>query len=142
MSHSATITTSPDDGWTVVKPKARQRTPKLRPKSRQILAQANSAASQAATHKVRSVDEIAAEYDRIRTQYESEKSHEKLLGLVKEHAPKKGVKKAICLGIGTFDPADGGWEMKKKAYIQLAAFLLMVQELGEKLSALTEQNES
>ncbi|KAG9254092.1 uncharacterized protein F5Z01DRAFT_116813 [Emericellopsis atlantica] len=130
MSQSITATATPlDDGWTVVKPKSRQRAPKLRPKSRQILAQASASASQADVKRVRSIAEITAQYDRIRTQYESEASYTKLRDLVKEHAPKKGVKKAVCLGIGTFDPVDGGWEMKKKAFIQLAAFLLMVQVL-------------
>ncbi|KND91756.1 hypothetical protein TOPH_03898 [Tolypocladium ophioglossoides CBS 100239] len=45
---------------------------------------------------------------------------------------------AVCLGIGTFDPADGSGEARRRTYVQLIAFLVMVDELeknagGEKL---------
>lgn len=40
------------------------------------------------------------------------------------------VKKAICLGIGSFDPEDGSWDSKRRTYHQCIAFLAMVEELG------------
>ncbi|KAK5999237.1 hypothetical protein PT974_01629 [Cladobotryum mycophilum] len=48
--------------------------------------------------------------------------------------PPAPVTRAICLGIGSFDPPDGGWEAKRKTYIQLIAFLIMVEELEKSLA--------
>ncbi|UKZ47880.1 hypothetical protein TrVGV298_002114 [Trichoderma virens] len=39
------------------------------------------------------------------------------------------VDEAICLGIGSFDPPDGSWQLKKRAHTQLAAMLHMVKLL-------------
>lgn len=36
---------------------------------------------------------------------------------------------AVCLGIGTFDPEDGAWEVKRRTHIQLVAFQFIVAEL-------------
>ncbi|UNI22243.1 hypothetical protein JDV02_008147 [Purpureocillium takamizusanense] len=43
--------------------------------------------------------------------------------------PPPPVTKAVCLGIGTFDPPDGGWEAKRRTFLQLIAFLILVEEL-------------
>ncbi|KAJ6442383.1 SRR1 domain-containing protein [Purpureocillium lavendulum] len=39
------------------------------------------------------------------------------------------VTKAVCLGIGTFDPPDGGWEPRRRTFLQLIAFVVLVEEL-------------
>ncbi|KAI1432501.1 hypothetical protein GGR50DRAFT_696996 [Xylaria sp. CBS 124048] len=38
-----------------------------------------------------------------------------------------GITRAICFGLGSFDPPDGVWEQRRKAHIQLAAFLTLVE---------------
>lgn len=43
------------------------------------------------------------------------------------------VRKAVCLGIGSFDPENGSWHAKERAHIQLAAFLLIVEEIRKYL---------
>lgn len=42
----------------------------------------------------------------------------------------KPVTQAISLGIGSFDPTDGSWQLKRRAHTQLAAMLFMVRLLG------------
>ncbi|KAK1252267.1 hypothetical protein MKX08_003454 [Trichoderma sp. CBMAI-0020] len=39
------------------------------------------------------------------------------------------ITKAICLGIGPFDPDNGSWIIKDKAHMQFAAFTVIVEEL-------------
>lgn len=39
------------------------------------------------------------------------------------------VSKAVCLGIGSFDPANGSWRARRTAHFQLEAFLSMVESL-------------
>lgn len=39
------------------------------------------------------------------------------------------VRKAVCLGLGSFDPENGSWVTKEKAHVQLAAFLFIVEEI-------------
>ncbi|KAJ4420416.1 hypothetical protein N0V82_004405 [Gnomoniopsis sp. IMI 355080] len=41
------------------------------------------------------------------------------------------VRRAVCLGLGAFDPADGAWVARRRAHVQLAAFLTMVEGLEE-----------
>ncbi|EHK42657.1 hypothetical protein TRIATDRAFT_246475 [Trichoderma atroviride IMI 206040] len=41
------------------------------------------------------------------------------------------IRKAICLGIGSFDPDNGSWITKEKAHMQFAAFSVIVEELQE-----------
>ncbi|OAQ76893.1 SRR1 domain-containing protein [Purpureocillium lilacinum] len=53
-----------------------------------------------------------------------------------EAEPAPPVTKAVCLGIGTFDPPDGGWEPKRRTFLQLIAFLILVEEL-ERLTRTT-----
>lgn len=45
--------------------------------------------------------------------------------------PLPKVSQAVCLGIGSFDPEDGAWEVKRRAHIQLAAFLSIVTDLQQ-----------
>lgn len=47
----------------------------------------------------------------------------------------KPVTQAISLGIGSFDPTDGSWQLKRRAHTQLAAMLFMVRLLEEKTSS-------
>lgn len=83
---------------------------------------------------LRSPSAIAAEYHRIRSAWAAPPSPccLALAALAAKSAQCCGpVSRAVCLGIGTFDPPDGGWEAKRRTYLQLIAFLVMVDELGQ-----------
>jgi hypothetical protein len=128
--------------WTKVTTKSRRRGRNTRP------APAPSAAASASrvvddghdTHK--SPEELAAEYHRIRAQWDAGEPGAQLRRLLAESIskPESGsesgpvpisVSRAVCLGIGSFDPPDGAWEPKRRAFIQLVAFLVIVDALGE-----------
>lgn len=80
---------------------------------------------------LRSASDIAAEYHKVRADWELTPCCAAIRGLIQQHAAQlDSVSEAICLGIGTFDPADGAWEAKRRTYVQLIAFLVMVDELG------------
>ncbi|KAF4119946.1 SRR1 [Geosmithia morbida] len=83
------------------------------------------------TENIRSLEEIAAEYRHVRSQWEKEAACREL----KRHVTNIDVfpvSRAVCLGIGTFDPPDGGWETKRRTFVQLMAFLTMVECLEKK----------
>lgn len=46
------------------------------------------------------------------------------------------VSQIVCFGIGCFDHPDGNWQAKRTSYCQLAALLLVAEELGKILLTL------
>jgi hypothetical protein len=122
--------TGADDGWTHVKPKSRRRPGKKSTKAVHTAQENQIQAVQ--TENTRSPEEIAAEYQRIRSEFEATKAGQELHELMTKNGPKD-VTQGVCLGIGTFDPPDGGWETKRRTFVQLIGFLLMVEALGRKL---------
>ncbi|VUC34133.1 unnamed protein product [Clonostachys rosea] len=121
--------TEADDGWTHVKPKSRRRLGKKSPKAVHTVKENQIHVVQ--TENTRSPEEIAAEYQRIRSDFEGTKAGEELHELMTKNGPE-AVTQAVCLGIGTFDPPDGGWETKRRTFIQLIGFLLMVEALEKR----------
>ncbi|KJZ74282.1 hypothetical protein HIM_06288 [Hirsutella minnesotensis 3608] len=126
--------------WTVVKPRTRGRrrhsssagriraadSRKPAPPDRRPVVNASSSRD-----ACRPVAEIAAEYERIRASWTASEACAALRRIAAAAGP---VSRAVCLGIGTFDPPDGSWDAKRRTFLQLVAFLVMVQEL-EKHSA-------
>ncbi|OHW99304.1 sensitivity to red light reduced-srr1 [Colletotrichum incanum] len=81
---------------------------------------------------LKSVADITAEYESFKARWRDTTCHSKLRDLVKTNAGKhQTVRKAVCLGVGTFDPEDGGWDAKRRSYIQLDGFLTIVEVLSE-----------
>jgi hypothetical protein len=128
------------EAWTFVKPRSRKSkknngksnssTPQL-PQGAQTSAEAPPTFKPRTTN-LRSVDEIEAEYNKVRAEWLDSECCTKLRELVKKQSIGKGTfSKAICLGVGTFDPEDGAWAQKRISYHQLIAFTVMVEELGE-----------
>lgn len=127
----ASLKTTNEQEWTFVVPRksrnGRQRKPRLPdgdgqdPKT-QVLRRDQAS--------IQSPGEIAIEYQRARSQYQQDAASEALKGLVRamKHVH---VDHAVCLGIGTFNPPDGGWETKRRTFFQLSAFLDMVDVLEE-----------
>ncbi|KAM5357517.1 hypothetical protein ACJZ2D_016179 [Fusarium nematophilum] len=117
-----------DQEWTHVTRKSRKSRPK--PSHSHI----NSLPITPRTDSLRSPLDLASDFSRIRTRWVSEPPCQRLRSLVADKATHlKKVSRAVNLGVGTFDPADGAWDAKRSAFVQLAAFLVMVEEL-EKIS--------
>lgn len=116
-----------DSNWTVVSSKSRRRGKSHHvPEARTD--QLDTSNITPRTEGLRPPTDIYAEYQRIRSQWETSRAALKLREIVlQQNVP---ISCAICLGIGTFDPPDGGWETKRRTYLQLIAFLIMVDELG------------
>jgi hypothetical protein len=80
-----------------------------------------------------SLEQIKQNHARFADQWKSSPSCHRLQELLVSHTTSTSkVTKAICFGIGTFDPADGSWEQKRKAHVQLAAFLTIVEHVQSK----------
>jgi hypothetical protein len=79
------------------------------------------------------LEQVKQDYDRFAGHWKSSPSSFRLQELLSNHAASSTssnvVTKAICFGLGTFDPADGAWEQKRKVHVQLAAFLTIVEHL-------------
>ncbi|RCI15786.1 hypothetical protein L249_1728 [Ophiocordyceps polyrhachis-furcata BCC 54312] len=76
----------------------------------------------------RTTSDLAAENDRLRSAWEQTSCCASLRRIVSSTACR--VRHAVCLGIGTFDPDDGGWQTRRTSFLQLAAFSVMVEELA------------
>ena len=83
-----------------------------------------------------SLEQVKQDHDRLASQWKSSPSYGKLQELLSSNTAIVGnsVATAICFGLGTFDPPDGAWEQKRKAHIQLAAFLAIVEHLQRQAS--------
>ncbi|KAI2627194.1 hypothetical protein GGS21DRAFT_528987 [Xylaria nigripes] len=82
-----------------------------------------------------SLEQVKQDHDRFSIHWKSSSSCIRLQELLSSHATGiQNITRAICLGLGTFDPPDGAWEQKRKAHIQLAAFLTIVEHLQSKAS--------
>lgn len=88
-----------------------------------------------------SVEEITRQHESLQTQWETSTSREALIALLdKQFAAATSdapitIHDAICLGAGTFDPADGSWQAKRSAHLQVLAFETMVSHLGRCLTS-------
>lgn len=118
-----------DDEWTFVKPRRSRRS---NPPGRADTSSPAPPTPARRTGPPRPVRDIAAEYRALRAAWEPSPACRSLRALVAARAAAAAapVTQAVCLGIGTFDPADGGWEARRRTYVQLIAFLVMVDELG------------
>ncbi|KAI0542810.1 hypothetical protein GGR58DRAFT_171956 [Xylaria digitata] len=83
-----------------------------------------------------SLDQVKQDYDRFSSQWKSSPSHGQLQELLSSRTNDTSsvATKAVCFGLGTFDPPDGAWEQKRKAHVQLAAFLAIVEHFQSKAS--------
>lgn len=78
-----------------------------------------------------SADDINAVHDKIASKWRASEAHEKLCTLVEANASSHAaITRAVCLGLGAFEPDDGSWVAQRRSHVQLAAFLTMVGKLG------------
>ncbi|KAH9905476.1 hypothetical protein F4778DRAFT_779812 [Xylariomycetidae sp. FL2044] len=121
---------SDDDtnGWIHVRGKGRRTQNRNHPK----LHPANTPNSQIRPDSsLLTVADVAKEHTRIVDQWKTSTCFRQLKDLVTSEAKGTLVTRALCLGLGTFDPTDGAWQAKRKAHVQLAAFLCIVEGLEQ-----------
>lgn len=78
-----------------------------------------------------SPQDIEADHQKIAAQWRATDSYATLRETVRSNAASHApITRAICLGLGPFDPEDGSWTAQRRSHTQLAAFLAVVQVLG------------
>ncbi|KAI1091425.1 hypothetical protein F5B19DRAFT_493498 [Rostrohypoxylon terebratum] len=76
-----------------------------------------------------SISQVITEHRRIRDQWRASAGCHQLRHAVASRNCGSAITHAICFGLGSFDPEDGSWENRRRAHVQLAAFLYMVEQL-------------
>ncbi|RYP49287.1 hypothetical protein DL768_004970 [Monosporascus sp. mg162] len=120
----------PQEEWTQVRRKSRRNAGSKAPQQ-QPKAPLRKPTTSGATTRL-SVSEIQRDHERFSREWQESSCQRQLRDLIASRTgrPTTTVSQAVCLGIGSFDPEDGAWEVKRRAHIQLAAFLSIVGELG------------
>ncbi|KKO97624.1 hypothetical protein THAR02_10272 [Trichoderma harzianum] len=125
------------EDWTVVRPKSR----------RSRRGQGSTSTSSPFSQPSRAVpyltkEEIQKDFDNFNAQFQTSPGAASLRDTITEFVSDaladgndRPVTQAISLGIGSFDPTDGSWQLKRRAHTQLAAMLFMVRLLEEKTSS-------
>lgn len=130
--HNPSSTEDAGDEWTRVRRKTRRRGGKshqvINPGLKPQAAAPAPAPRQAAASDL-SVQDIQAQHKRIYDQWLDSDCHKNLQQLVNTKANPVPISQAVCFGIGTFDPEDGAWEVRRRTHVQLAAFLQTVSLL-------------
>ncbi|KAJ4865403.1 SRR1 domain-containing protein [Trichoderma breve] len=88
------------------------------------------------------MEEIQKDFENFNAQFQTSPGAASLRDTITEFVSDaladgndKPVTQAISLGIGSFDPTDGSWQLKRRAHTQLAAMLFMVRLLEEKTNS-------
>ncbi|KAL0938105.1 uncharacterized protein CTRU02_207836 [Colletotrichum truncatum] len=121
----------PKEEWTFVKSKSR-----FRRNPPKVPSKALNVSKNDEPRIYKSVAEITTEYESFKVRWRDTACHSRIKGLVRENADEgRRVRRAVCLGVGTFDPEDGGWDAKRRSYIQLDGFLTVVEVLSHVMIA-------
>lgn len=79
-----------------------------------------------------SPQDIGAHHQKIATKWRATDNYVKLCDTVRTNAASHiPITRAICLGLGAFDPEDGSWMAQRRSHIQMAAFLTVVEILSK-----------
>ncbi|KAI0839351.1 hypothetical protein F5Y06DRAFT_265205 [Hypoxylon sp. FL0890] len=76
-----------------------------------------------------SVSDIQREHQRIINQWKTSTCCRQLQEVIASRPSGPTITQAICFGLGSFDSEDGSWESRRRAHVQLAAFLCIVKQL-------------
>ncbi|KAI0153046.1 hypothetical protein GGR57DRAFT_492483 [Xylariaceae sp. FL1272] len=72
------------------------------------------------------LEQVKKDHEHFAGQWTSSPASRQLRDALSKKQYNVSIDKAICFGIGTFNPPDASWDIKRKAHVQLAAFLLIV----------------
>lgn len=122
------------ESWTFVAPKKRRSAAHRKPKTHTPAVAKTAAvhAPQPTRDSYLTVDEIKADHQRIKEQWLNSSCCQNLKKLIISRESDKVVSTVVCLGIGSFDPPDGSWQVKRRTHAQLAAFQTLVELLNER----------
>jgi len=123
------------DSWTYVAKKRRPGAYRKRNTHTPPTAKSDVHAPQATRDSYLTVAEIKADHQRIKEQWLASSCCENLKKLITSRATHCVSSTAVCLGIGSFDPPDGSWQVKRRTHAQLAAFQTVVDILHEHTDA-------
>ena len=126
MTVSSADPSEGNDAWTFVRSKKRR--PGTNPPAKQPAKPASAGLPTPAAATL-TPGEIELDQRRIQSQWLASASCRRLEELVRTRKPDAPVSTAVCLGIGTFDPDDGSWPLKRRTHVQLAAFETIVAAL-------------
>lgn len=78
------------------------------------------------------VDDIKADHHKVASKWRTTKCYDQLCSIVRDKsASHEKITRAVCLGLGAFDPEDNSWSAQRRSHIQLAAFMAMVEALSK-----------
>ncbi|KAI1137674.1 hypothetical protein F5Y05DRAFT_77497 [Hypoxylon sp. FL0543] len=76
-----------------------------------------------------SASDIEREHQRITGQWGTSTCCRQLRLVIASRPSHPTITQAVCFGLGSFDPEDGSWDSRRRAHVQLAALLCMVEQL-------------
>ncbi|KAM0808404.1 putative SRR1-like domain-containing protein [Seiridium cardinale] len=112
------------EAWTFVTNKRNRQSGKRAPTLAPTTA---PAAPQTRTTPNLSVEEIRSDHRKFVQQWVDSKCCNKLKDITQAKSCHPSPTKAVCLGLGSFDPEDGSWQIRRRSHVQLAAFMTFVE---------------
>ncbi|KAK7946218.1 uncharacterized protein PG986_010539 [Apiospora aurea] len=124
------------ESWTYVATKKRRSGARRKPNAHAPPAAkiADHAPQPTARDSYLTVAEITTDHQRIKEQWLNSSCCRDLKKLVTSRLADLVPSTAVCLGIGSFDPPDGSWQVKRRTHAQLAAFQTLVELFNERAS--------
>ncbi|KAK9772152.1 putative SRR1-like domain-containing protein [Seiridium cardinale] len=113
-----------EEAWTFVTNKRNRQSGKRAPTLAPTTA---PAAPQTRTTPNLSVEEIRSDHRKFVQQWVDSKCCNKLKDITQAKSCHPSPTKAVCLGLGSFDPEDGSWQIRRRSHVQLAAFMTFVE---------------
>ncbi|KAM0244807.1 hypothetical protein ACHAP5_005930 [Fusarium lateritium] len=123
------MSSSNDQDWTQVTRKSRKSNKHSKSKSSSHI---NSLSMGPRTENLRDPSELEKDYKYYRSHWEAGVPCSELREFIKDKAANlKDINRAVNFGTGSFDPHTDGVDSKKAAFLQLAAFEIIIEELEE-----------
>ncbi|KAI1872163.1 uncharacterized protein JN550_003882 [Neoarthrinium moseri] len=119
-----------EESWTFVTSKRHRQTGKRKAvplASATVPVTKPSPQARASTHL--SLQEIQLDHEKFSRQWAESECCRRLQELLSSKECSSRPTKAICLGLGSFDPEDGSWQIRRRSHVQLAAFITIVKRL-------------
>lgn len=107
--------------WTFVKSK------RTRAAARKSLGKVEDEAPRTRTTATLSVADIRTDFQKFSRQWMDSDCCRRFKDIINARTCQTFPRAAICLGLGSFDPEDGSWQIRRRSHVQLAAFRTLVE---------------